>query len=109
MTSIITSPLALTNFACTCMLSKVNSMQRKGTVAIRTQIQPLKPKREITKITNNQNTKRTHGQPSGKPPGDFPIFSALTAAFIPSRRIGRGFSSGICGQSSTVGPHQSHS
>ena len=36
----------------------------RGTEAIRTQIQPLKPKREITKITNSQNTKRTYGQPS---------------------------------------------
>ena len=31
---------------------------------IRTQIQPSKPKREITKITNSQNTKITYGQPS---------------------------------------------
>ena len=36
-------------------------MQRPGTEAIRTQIQPSKPKREITKITKNQNTKRTYG------------------------------------------------
>ena len=35
-----------------------------GTEAIRTQIQPSKPKREITKITDSQNTKRTYGQPS---------------------------------------------
>ena len=35
-----------------------------GPEAIRTQIQPSKPKREITKITNSQNTKRTYGQPS---------------------------------------------
>ena len=41
-------------------------MQRTGTEAIRTQIQPSKLKREITKITNSQNTKRTYGQPSGK-------------------------------------------
>ena len=34
-------------------------MQRSGTEAIRTQIQPSKPKREITNITNNQNTMRT--------------------------------------------------
>ena len=34
-------------------------MQRPGTEAIRTQIQPSKLKREITKITNSQNTKRT--------------------------------------------------
>ena len=40
-------------------LVKVKSMQRSGTEAIRTQIQPSKPKREITKITNSQNTKRT--------------------------------------------------
>ena len=39
-------------------------MQRSGTEAIRTQIQSSKPKREITKITNSQNTKRTYGQPS---------------------------------------------
>ena len=39
-------------------------MQRLGTEAIRTQIQPSKPKRKITKITNSQNTKLTYGQPS---------------------------------------------
>ena len=39
-------------------------MQRSGTEAIITQIQPSKPKREITKLTNSQNTKRTYGQPS---------------------------------------------
>ena len=39
-------------------------MQRSGTEAIRTQIQPSKPKREIACITNSQNTKRTYGQPS---------------------------------------------
>ena len=37
-------------------------MQRLGTEAFRTQIQPSKPKREITKITNSQNTRRTYGQ-----------------------------------------------
>ena len=39
-------------------------MQRSGTKTIRTQIQPSKPKREITNITNSQNTNRTYGQPS---------------------------------------------
>ena len=39
-------------------------MQRSGTEATRTQIQPSKPKREITKIINGQHTKRTYGQPS---------------------------------------------
>ena len=39
-------------------------MQRSGTETIRTEIQPSKPKREITKITNSQNTKITYGQPS---------------------------------------------
>ena len=43
---------------------KVKNMQRSETEAIRTQIQPSKPKREITKITISQNTKRTYGQPS---------------------------------------------
>ena len=43
---------------------KVRSMQRLGTEAIRTQLQPSKPKREITNITNSQNTKKTYGQPS---------------------------------------------
>ena len=43
---------------------KVKSMQRSGTEAIRTQLQPSKPKREITYITNSQNTKRTYGQQS---------------------------------------------
>ena len=40
-------------------LIKVKSMQRPGTEAIRTQIQPSNPK---WKITNSQNTKRTYGQ-----------------------------------------------
>ena len=39
-------------------------MQRSGTEATRTQPQPSKPKREITYITNSQNSKRTYGQPS---------------------------------------------
>ena len=38
-------------------------MQRPGTEAITTQIQLSKPKREITKITNSQNSKRTYRQP----------------------------------------------
>ena len=38
-------------------------MQRPGTEAIRTQIQPQN-KTGNTKITNIQNTKRTYGQPS---------------------------------------------
>ena len=41
---------------------KVKRMQRSGTEAIRTQIQPSK--REITKIANSSNTERTYGQPS---------------------------------------------
>ena len=32
---------------------KVKRMQRSGTEAIRTQLQPSKPKREITNITNS--------------------------------------------------------
>ena len=47
-----------------CLFYKGNSMQRSGTEAIRTQIQPSKPKRKITKITNSQNTKRAYGQPN---------------------------------------------
>ena len=43
---------------------KVKRLQRPGTEAIRTQIQPSKPEREITKITNSKNTKRTYGQPN---------------------------------------------
>ena len=39
-------------------------MRRSGTEAIRTQLRPSEPKREITDITNSQNTKRTYGQPS---------------------------------------------
>ena len=39
-------------------------MQRPETEAIRTQIQPSKPKRGITKNTNSQNTKRTYCHPS---------------------------------------------
>ena len=36
---------------------KVRSMQRSGPDAIRTQIQPSKPKRDIINITNGQNTR----------------------------------------------------
>ena len=43
---------------------KVKRMKRPGTEAISTQIQPSKPKRDMTKITQSQNTKRTYGQPS---------------------------------------------
>ena len=39
---------------------KVKRMQRSGTEAIRSQNQ----QREITNIPNNQNAKRTYGQPS---------------------------------------------
>ena len=35
-------------------------MQISGNETLRTKIQPLKPKREITKITNSQNTKSTY-------------------------------------------------
>ena len=38
-----------------------------GTRAIRRQIPPSKPKWEITKITNRQDTTKTNGQPSGNP------------------------------------------
>ena len=50
------------NRLCSLKSLKVKFMQRQGTAAIRTQIQTSKPKRKITKITNSQNTKRTHGQ-----------------------------------------------
>ena len=43
---------------------EVNSIQRSGTEAIRAQIRPSKPKREITNVTNSQNTMGTYGQPS---------------------------------------------
>ena len=43
---------------------KVKSMQSSGTEAIRTQLQPPKPKREINNNTNSQNIKRTYGQPN---------------------------------------------
>ena len=39
-------------------------MHMSGTEAIRTQIQPLKPKREIIYITYSQNTMRKYGQSS---------------------------------------------
>ena len=39
-------------------VKQVKRMQRSETEAIRTQIQPSKPKREITNITNSQNTER---------------------------------------------------
>ena len=45
---------------------KIKSMHRSGSEAIRTQLKLLKPKREITDITNSQNTKRTIGQQSGQ-------------------------------------------
>ena len=57
---------------------EVKSMQRSGTEAIRTQLQLLKPKREITNITNSQNTKRTYGQPSEQLfPKRWPILKIL--------------------------------
>ena len=42
-------------------MGEVKLMQRSGTEAIRTQNQPSKPGREITNITNGQNTKRISG------------------------------------------------
>ena len=45
------------------LITEVRSMQRSGTELTRSQIQPSKPKQEITKITKSQNTKRTYGQP----------------------------------------------
>ena len=42
-------------------------MQRSGTESIRTQLQPSKPKQEITNITNSQNAKKTYGKPSEQP------------------------------------------
>ena len=39
---------------CKPLRTGVKSMQRPGTEAIRTQNQPSKPKREITKITKSQ-------------------------------------------------------
>ena len=41
---------------------EVTSMQRSGTEEIRTQIQPSKPKQEITKITNSQKNKENMKQ-----------------------------------------------
>ena len=43
---------------------KVNGMQGSRTEAIRTKIQPSKPKRHITRNKYSQNTKKTYGQPS---------------------------------------------
>ena len=40
------------------------SFKSKNYAKNRTQLQPSKPKREITNLTNSQNTKRTYGQPS---------------------------------------------
>ena len=42
---------------CNDLRIRVKSMQRSGTEAIRTQIQPFKPKREINNITYSQNTR----------------------------------------------------
>ena len=39
-------------------IRKVSSMQRSENEAIRTQIQPSKPKWKITDITNSQRTKK---------------------------------------------------
>ena len=64
--SVHSSSKSLNHFPCRSDFStiKVKSMQRPGTEAIRIQIQPSKPKRIITKITNSQNTTRIYGQPS---------------------------------------------
>ena len=45
-------------------VAKVKRKQCTGIGTRRTQILPSKPKREITKITNRHNTKRTFGHPS---------------------------------------------
>ena len=42
--------------------TEAKGTKRPGMYTIRTQLQL--PKREISKITNSQNTKRTHGKPS---------------------------------------------
>ena len=45
----------------------------------------------------------THSAGMLSMPADFPFFSAMTAASTSSHRIGWCSSSGICGQSSTIG------
>ena len=57
-------PLAIFCINCTAQFvldqvryHEVRSMQRSGTKAIRTQIQPSKTKQEITNVTNSQDTK----------------------------------------------------
>ena len=47
-------------------ITKIMRKQWTGTWAIRRQVPLSKPKWEITKITNRQNTMRTNGQPSGQ-------------------------------------------
>ena len=54
----------LPNYQSISSQRKVKIMQRAGAEAIRTQLQPSKQKREITSITNGENTKRTYVQPS---------------------------------------------
>ena len=62
---ILISPIIFYQGRTSCYLkvTKVKSMQRSGTEAIRTQLQPSKPKRKITITTNSRNTKITYGQP----------------------------------------------
>ena len=69
---------------------KTKSMQRPGTEAIRTQIHPSKPKREITQITNSQNIMRTHGQPREQLfPKSWPLSNPKTAITLTPPTVGR--------------------
>ena len=66
-------------------------MQRSGTEEARTQIQPSKPKREITNITNSQNTKRTYGQTSDQLfPKRWPLSNRKrTKTYMNTRKVKR--------------------
>ena len=64
-------------------------MQRSGTETIRTQLQPSKPKREMTNITNSQNTKRRYGQPSELFPKRWPLSSRNRTKNMNKREVER--------------------
>ena len=66
-------------------ISNVTSIQRPGTEAVRTQIQPSKLKRKITKITISQNKKSTNGQSSEQlfPKGGFGGLAIQTVNWSP--------------------------
>ena len=81
---------------------EVKSMQRSGTEATRTEIQPSKPKWEITYITNCQNTRRTHRPSEQLFPKRWPLSNRnRTKKIMNSHKV-------KCHRNSKTGNRESH-